>query len=56
MGRYQHMSGSFPDGEFKSGPKALSTEDFGKSILPTAETIYDRPNYVIDPGNQAGAI
>ncbi len=52
MGRYQADSTD----STKSGPKGLHTEDFGKSILPAAETIYDRPNYVIDPGNQAGAI
>ncbi len=63
MGRYQSASGSLPNGEYKSLPKALNIPDPTKSspgpayrfVSASAATIYDecRSIYVGNTGNVA---
>ena len=59
MGRYEAgigpKSGSIPNGEFKSFPKALPVEAFGYATAPAKEIIQPRPWYILINGQSAAA-
>ena len=47
MGRYQSASGSLPNGEYKSEPRALPQEAFGQAITPAEQVVHETPWYVL---------